>query len=88
MSAVIVCPGGSYTNLAMNHEGRQVANFLNSQGIVAFVLKYRLGPNTTTRWSSATHSAPPDASRARRRVGTSRPIESALSDSQPAATWR
>jgi acetyl esterase/lipase len=44
MSAVIVCPGGSYTNLAMNHEGRQVANFLNSQGIVAFVLKYRLGP--------------------------------------------
>jgi acetyl esterase/lipase len=44
MSAVIVCPGGSYINLAMNHEGRQVANFLNSQGIIAFVLKYRLGP--------------------------------------------
>jgi acetyl esterase/lipase len=44
MSAVIVCPGGGYTNLAMNHEGRQVANYLNSQGIIAFVLKYRLGP--------------------------------------------
>jgi acetyl esterase/lipase len=44
MSAVIICPGGGYTNLAMNHEGRQVANFLNSQGIMAFVLKYRLGP--------------------------------------------
>ena len=44
MSAVIVCPGGGYTGLAMNHEGRQVANFLNSQGIAAFVLKYRLGP--------------------------------------------
>jgi len=44
MSAVIICPGGGYTNLAMNHEGRQVANFLNSQGIIAFVLKYRLGP--------------------------------------------
>jgi acetyl esterase/lipase len=28
----------------MNHEGRQVANFLNSQGVIAFVLKYRLGP--------------------------------------------
>jgi acetyl esterase/lipase len=41
---VIVCPGGSYTGLAMNHEGRQVANFLNSVGITAFVLKYRLGP--------------------------------------------
>ena len=44
MSAVIVCPGGSYTRLAMNHEGRQVANYLNSLGIAAFVLKYRLGP--------------------------------------------
>src|SRR5580698_5216389 len=44
MSAVIICPGGSYVNLAMNHEGRQVANFLNSQGVIAFVLKYRLGP--------------------------------------------
>ncbi len=44
MTAVIICPGGSYTNLAMNHEGRQVANYLNSMGIAAFVLKYRLGP--------------------------------------------
>jgi len=44
MSAMIICPGGGYTNLAMNHEGRQVANFLNSQGVIAFVLKYRLGP--------------------------------------------
>jgi acetyl esterase/lipase len=44
MTAVIVCPGGGYVNLAMNHEGRQVANYLNSLGIAAFVLKYRLGP--------------------------------------------
>src|ERR1700723_516469 len=44
MSAVIICPGGSYTNLAMNHEGRQVANYMNSLGVMAFVLKYRLGP--------------------------------------------
>jgi acetyl esterase/lipase len=28
----------------MNHEGRQVANYLNAAGVVAFVLKYRLGP--------------------------------------------
>jgi len=41
---VIVAPGGGYGALAMNHEGRQVANFLNSVGITAFVLKYRLGP--------------------------------------------
>ncbi|HLQ78566.1 MAG TPA: alpha/beta hydrolase [Terriglobia bacterium] len=41
---VIVCPGGGYVNLAMNHEGRQVASFLNSLGLAAFVLRYRLGP--------------------------------------------
>src|SRR6188474_2301266 len=42
--AVIVCPGGGYTRLASNHEGRQVAGFLNSLGMAAFVLRYRLGP--------------------------------------------
>jgi acetyl esterase/lipase len=44
LTAVVIAPGGSYRNLAMNHEGRQPANFLNSLGIAAFVLKYRLGP--------------------------------------------
>ena len=43
-TGVIVAPGGSYRVLAMNHEGRQVANWLNSLGMTAFVLKYRLGP--------------------------------------------
>ncbi len=43
-TGVVVCPGGAYVNLAANHEGRQVANWLNSLGIAAFVLKYRLGP--------------------------------------------
>ena len=42
--AVIVCPGGGYVNLAANHEGRQVASYLNSLGIAAFVLRSRLGP--------------------------------------------
>lgn len=44
MTAVIVFPGGGYRNLAMNHEGRQVANYLNAAGAAAFVVKYRLGP--------------------------------------------
>jgi acetyl esterase/lipase len=44
LTAVVIAPGGSYRNLAMNHEGRQPANFLNSLGVAAFVLKYRLGP--------------------------------------------
>jgi len=43
-TAVIVAPGGSYVFLAANHEGRQVANWLNSLGVAAFVLTYRLGP--------------------------------------------
>lgn len=42
--AVIVCPGGGYVRLAANHEGRQVASFLNSLGVAAFVLTSRLGP--------------------------------------------
>jgi len=43
-AAVVVCPGGGYAMLAEDHEGRQVAQWLNSLGVAAFVLKYRLGP--------------------------------------------
>ncbi|MPY89996.1 MAG: alpha/beta hydrolase fold domain-containing protein [Luteitalea sp.] len=43
-TSVVICPGGGYATLAMDHEGAQVAEFFNRLGIVAFVLKYRLGP--------------------------------------------
>jgi len=43
-TAVIVCPGGGYGGLAMDHEGKQIAEWLNNLGISAFVLRYRLGP--------------------------------------------
>lgn len=43
-TAVVVCPGGAYRVLAMDHEGAQVAAWLNSLGVTAFVLRYRLGP--------------------------------------------
>jgi len=43
-SAVLVCPGGGYGNLAMDHEGKQIAEWFNARGAVAMVLKYRLGP--------------------------------------------
>lgn len=43
-AAVIVCPGGAYLGLANDHEGKQVAEWLNTLGIYAFVLRYRLGP--------------------------------------------
>ncbi len=41
---VIVCPGGGYGGLALDHEGAQVAQWLNDNGISAFVLKYRVAP--------------------------------------------
>ncbi len=41
-TGIIVVPGGGYRELWMDHEGRNVARFLNEQGIAAFVLKYRL----------------------------------------------
>jgi acetyl esterase/lipase len=43
-AGVIVCPGGGYRTLASDHEGLQVAQWLNKAGIHAFVLRYRLGP--------------------------------------------
>ena len=43
-AAVIVCPGGGYSRLASDHEGRQFGEWLNSLGVSAFVLQYRLGP--------------------------------------------
>jgi acetyl esterase/lipase len=41
-AAVVVCPGGGHRALVYNAEGRDPAVFLNSLGIAAFVLKYRL----------------------------------------------
>ena len=43
-TGVVVCPGGGYGHLAMDHEGEQVARWLNSFGVAGFVLKYRIAP--------------------------------------------
>lgn len=40
--AVVICPGGGYSHLAMQHEGTDWAPYFNKQGIAAIVLKYRL----------------------------------------------
>lgn len=59
---VVVCPGGGYSHLATGHEGEDVAAWLNSHGIAAFILTYRLGPRYQ-------HPAPlEDALRAMRTV--------------------
>src|SRR5712692_1268713 len=61
-AAVVVCPGGGYGFLAMDHEGKQIAEWLNSLGVAAFVLKYRIAPRYH-------HPAPlQDAQRALRTV--------------------
>jgi acetyl esterase/lipase len=41
-TAVVVCPGGGFRILAIDHEGHDVARWLNSMGVAAFVLKYRV----------------------------------------------
>ena len=59
--AVLVCPGGGYGHLAMDHEGEQIAQWLNKNGLAAFVLKYRYTPYR--------HPVPlNDAKRAMRRI--------------------
>lgn len=43
-TGVVICPGGGYGILAVDHEGTQVAKWYNRIGVTAFVLKYRLAP--------------------------------------------
>ena len=42
-AAVMICPGGGYTMLAIDHEGEQIAKWFNDRGIHAFILRYSLG---------------------------------------------
>jgi acetyl esterase/lipase len=44
-AAVVICPGGGYSGLAYNHEGIQIAQWLNSHGVAGFVLRYRHNPH-------------------------------------------
>lgn len=43
-ACIVVLPGGGYSHLATDHEGHQVATWLNSIGVTAAVVSYRLGP--------------------------------------------
>ena len=59
----MVCPGGGYGGLAMDHEGHQIGQWLNSLGIAAFICDYR------HRGKGYGHPAPlMDAQRALRTV--------------------
>jgi acetyl esterase/lipase len=54
-TGVVICPGGGYAHLSMEKEGSDVAKWLNSLGVAAFVLKYRLGPkfHHPAQWEDA-----------------------------------
>jgi acetyl esterase/lipase len=43
-TAIVVCPGGGYAMLAIDKEGTEIAHWLNTRGVAAFVLTYRYGP--------------------------------------------
>ena len=48
--AVLICPGGGYRGLAMNHEGHDMAKWYASNGFVAVVLKYRMPEGVAIMW--------------------------------------
>lgn len=65
-TAVVICPGGGYTQLAWDHEGQQVAQWFNSIGVAGIILKYRLPDPAIVQ---VLHTAPiQDAHRAMRVV--------------------
>jgi acetyl esterase/lipase len=53
--AVLICPGGGHENLVFNSEGKDAAEFLNSIGVTAFVLKYRLARTKDSPYKLETH---------------------------------
>jgi acetyl esterase/lipase len=62
--AMVVCPGGGYNMLAWAHEGEQVAEWLNSIGITAVLLKYRVPRRADTPKGTPPPQALMDAQRA------------------------
>jgi acetyl esterase/lipase len=67
-AAVLICPGGGYVALALNHEGWQVAKWYNDLGITAIILRYRVNS-----WDHQKYQYPAqwmDVSKAMRMVRT------------------
>jgi acetyl esterase/lipase len=66
-AAMVVAPGGGHRQLVIEKEGWDVADWLNAQGIAAFVLKYRLAKAEGSQYTLAEHVYA-DAARAMRLV--------------------
>jgi acetyl esterase/lipase len=57
-AAMVICPGGGFNILAWDLEGTEVAQWLNGQGIAAFVLKYRVPTNAhSVNWEPPAQDA-------------------------------
>ncbi|MEZ5396606.1 MAG: alpha/beta hydrolase fold domain-containing protein [Bryobacterales bacterium] len=59
-AGVMVFPGGGLVRLAIEHEGYEIAEWLNSQGVAAFLVKYRVPPrgdNPRERWKAGVQDA-------------------------------
>jgi acetyl esterase/lipase len=54
-AAVLICPGGGHRELVFKAEGVEPARYLNSLGVAAFVLKYRLGREAGSPYSVQKH---------------------------------
>lgn len=63
-AVVVICPGGGYNNLAWDHEGEQVARWLNSIGVTGAILKYRVPRREGTTKGQPPTQALMDAQRA------------------------
>ncbi len=55
-AAVVICPGGGHRELVFNAEGIEAAQYLNSIGVAAFALKYRLGREEGSPYNIETHA--------------------------------
>jgi acetyl esterase/lipase len=66
-AAVLICPGGGHRLLVFKAEGVEPAEYLNSLGVAAFVLKYRLAREEGSPYSLREHPRQ-DAQRAMRVV--------------------
>jgi acetyl esterase/lipase len=66
-AAIVICPGGGHSNLAIEHEGHNIGHWLADNGIAGLVLKYRLAREKSSPYTVEGHAFQ-DAQRALRLV--------------------
>ena len=84
-TAVIICPGGSFSYLHIKTEGSDVAQYLNKKGVSAFVLKYRVVHSETDRPVKEKNGRARDTSNAKKLMGAIIPLS--LADGRQAIIY-